>query len=296
MDSDDQILVVGDGTNILFAAPPKRTVALMRIKGIEILRQSSHSVSVRVGAGVVWDELVRWSTTNGFWGLENLALIPGRCGAAPVQNIGAYGAQLSDVLCSVRAWTARDHEIVELSADSLDLRYRNSIMRSSPGEYVVTALELTLSLEATARLDYPGLAEALATHNSPSSAEVADAVSTIRRQKLPDPAELGNAGSFFKNPVVSTQRWQELRQEAPSLIGFDSGDGNVKLGAARMIELCGWKGFRDGDAGVSPDHALVLVNHGSATGEQILRLAMRIQSSVADRFGLELEPEPIIYQ
>ena len=296
-DGSDDTLVIGDGSNVLFTRPLSVPVLTIRIPGIDIVDESTTHVAVVAGAGVVWHDLVLWSVERNLWGIENLALIPGRCGAAPIQNIGAYGAQLSDTLIGIRAWDREMRTWSDLDADALGLRYRDSLLRQRPGRYVVTSITLTLQRSGTPNLAYPGLSEALpADHMHYSPATVADTVCAVRRRKLPDPKTLGNAGSFFKNPIVEAGRWSRLREREPRLVAHPESDGQYKLSAARMVELCGWKGFRDGDAGVYQHHALVLVNHGRAKGEAIWALAKKIRASVRAAYDIELEPEPIVLE
>lgn len=288
--------VFGDGSNVLFARDLRRTAVLQRGSDLRVTEDGPETLELHADAGVVWDELVRWSTARGLWGIENLALIPGRCGAAPMQNIGAYGAQLSDVLISVDVWCRQHGRWETLSADELELGYRDSLLRRQPDRYVVQAIALRLQKEAMPRLEYPGLAEALTGVAEPTSQLVADAVTRLRRRKLPDPETIGNAGSFFKNPIVTAEHWQTTRERDSELIAFPEADGRYKLSAARLLERCGWKGRRVGDAGFSAQHALVLVNHGGATGQALLDLALQARDSVAQRYGIELEPEPVVYR
>jgi UDP-N-acetylmuramate dehydrogenase len=259
-------------------------------------------VRVRVEAGHGWDALVNWSLAEGLAGLENLALIPGTVGAAPIQNIGAYGVEVREHVHVVEAFDRVRGEIVRLTRGDCKFAYRDSIFKRAPDRYVVIAVEFELSRGLQFRLDYAGLADELLAMGIDAAAldgvrpsQVAEAVCRIRRRKLPDPAVLGNAGSFFKNPIVPAARAEALKAAHAALPVFrGNDDASRKLSAAWLIDACGWKGFREGDAGVAASHALVLVNHGQASGAQLLDLARRIAASVHERFGVALEPEPRI--
>lgn len=289
-------LVLGGGSNVLLVGDVPGRVILNRIHGRDLSRETG-SARVSLGAGEDWHAAVRWTLDQGLSGLENLSLIPGCCGAAPIQNIGAYGMELSEVLENVRAWDWQTGAWREMSNEACRFDYRDSRFKSDePDRYLLTAMELRLPTEFAARLEYPGLREELAARGvrEPRPVDVSDAVIALRRRKLPDPAETGNAGSFFKNPVIDAQRAEALADAHPGLPAYPAGDGARKLSAAWLIEQCGWKGHRDGAAGVSERHALVLVNHGGASGAELLMLAERIRASVAEHFGIALEPEPRI--
>jgi UDP-N-acetylmuramate dehydrogenase len=287
------LLVLGDGSNVLFTRDFDGVVVLVNAHGIEQLSDDGDSVRLRAAAGENWNGLVRWSLKQGLCGLENLSLIPGRVGAAPIQNIGAYGAELAETLVSVEVHDLLSHEYVHISRAECGFSYRDSIFKRLPDRWIVTAIELRLYRSAPLKLDYAGVREELAAMQvtEPSAVDVSQAVCRLRQRKLPDPATIGNAGSFFKNPVVSLRQAADLQDRYPGLPSFDAPSGK-KLSAAWMIEKCEWKGYREGDTGVSGKHALVLVNHGGATGAQIWALAQRIQDSVEQKFGIRLEPEP----
>ena len=294
---DEPVLVLGGGSNLLFAADPPGIVLAMETRGIAVAGDDGHAVRVRADAGVDWHALVQWTLAKGLSGLENLALVPGTVGAAPIQNIGAYGVELDQCVDAVEAFDRHARRFVRLGREDCGFSYRDSRFKHETGRWVVTAVELLLSRTPQLRLDYAGIGAELAAMgvDAPTPVQVAEAVCRIRRRKLPDPARTGNAGSFFKNPIVATEVADRLRGKQPALPTFDAGrDGLRKLSAAWLIDACGWKGHRDGDAGVSADHALVLVNHGSATGAQLLALARDIAASVLQRFGVALEPEPRI--
>ncbi len=289
------LLVLGDGSNLLFIGNFDGAVVLMDTRGIVELHNDGDSVLVRVAAGENWHGVVRWSLAQGLCGLENLSLIPGRAGAAPIQNIGAYGVELADNLISVEAYDSMVRETVRLEREQCGFRYRDSIFKHTPERWIITAIELRLSRTPSLKLDYAGVRQELADTQvtKPTPKDVSAAVCRLRQRKLPDPAKIGNAGSFFKNPAVSESQAAELQKQFPGLPVFDAPTGR-KISAAWLIESCGWKGFREGDAGVSEKHALVLVNYGSASGAQIWSLAQRIRNSVQEKFGIRLEPEPRI--
>lgn len=293
------VLVLGEGSNVLFARDFDGLVVHPDIRGIEVLADGA----VRAGAGENWHAFVRWTLARGYAGLENLALIPGTVGAAPIQNIGAYGTELDEFVVGVHAYDRSARAQVVLGRDACGFSYRDSVFKQERDRYIVTAVEFRLPRERPLVLDYAGVRDELAAMGraSPLPADVADAVERLRRRKLPDPAEVGNAGSFFKNPVVAAGVAQRLAAEYPDMpawplkgsdrIGSDPGSV-TKLSAAWLLEQCGYKGAREGDAGFSERHALVLVNHGNATGAQLWALAQRAQSEVERKFGVVLEPEP----
>ena len=294
---DLPLLMLGGGSNLLFAGDPPGAVVALRAAGLQVIADDGVQAVVRADAGADWHGLVMWSLDQGLCGLENLALIPGSTGAAPIQNIGAYGVEVGERIVAVEAWDRLAQRNVRLDRSACAFGYRDSAFKRDPERCIVTAVELALSRHAAPRLDYAGIGEELAAMGvaTPGAREVAEAVIRIRRRKLPDPAVVGNAGSFFKNPIVPATLAQALQAAHPRLPVFPGdGDGTRKLSAAWLIDACGWKGAREGDAGVSPAHALVLVNHGAATGLQLLELARRIAASVQERFGVALEPEPRI--
>jgi UDP-N-acetylmuramate dehydrogenase len=252
---------------------------------------------VHAEAGANWDALVERSLMAGWAGLENLALIPGLAGAAPIQNIGAYGAELDEFVQTVTAWDRTTGRSRELTREQCEFGYRDSRFKREVDRWIVTHLQLRLPRRHALRLDYSGVREELTAMGISQimPRDVAAAVRRIRRRKLPDPAEIGNAGSFFKNPVVASSRAEALRSAHPGLPLYPTGvAGRSKLSAAWLIEACGWRGRRIGDAGVADGHALVLVNHGSASGQQLLDLARSVAAAVSREFGIELEPEPRI--
>jgi UDP-N-acetylmuramate dehydrogenase len=287
------IFVLGEGSNVLLTRDWPGVVLALATRGIRVLEDRGDAARVRVEAGENWNDFVHWSLGRGFAGLENLVLIPGTAGAAPIQNIGAYGVEVREFVATVEAFDRRDHKLVRLTDAECVFAYRDSLFKHEADRYLVTAVEFLLPRQRELRLDYAGIREELATMglDTPSHAAVADAVMRLRTRKLPNPALIGNAGSFFKNPVVDAQVADGLAREHPQLPSWPAA-GRRKLSAAWLIESSGFKGLREGDAGVSSQHALVLVNHGQATGAQIWALAQRIIETVRQRFGVMLEPEP----
>ena len=288
---DLPLLVLGEGSNLLLTKDFEGLVLYMAIAGIR-----RDGMRVHVGAGERWDGFVRWSLEQGLDGLENLILIPGTVGAAPIQNIGAYGAEVQECVHAVEAWDRKAARTVTLARSACKFGYRDSLLKQESGRYIVTAVEFDFPHEHPLKLGYQGVDKELAAQGvrQPKAADVARAVEALRRRKLPDPAKIGNAGSFFKNPVLPAALAGALLREHPDIPSFPTGAGHTKLSAAWLIEACGLKGAREGDAGVSEQHALVLVNHGKATGAQIWALAQRIRETVKTRFGIVLEPEPIV--
>lgn len=289
------LLALGGGSNVLLAGDPDGTVLNFANRTVELVAQHADHAILRAGAGMPWHALVMWSLQQGLSGLENLALIPGTAGAAPIQNIGAYGAQVGDFVHAVEAFDREAGGFVRLDAQACAFGYRDSLFKREPERWLITALELDLPFLHELKLDYAGIREELAAMRVelPEARDVAQAVINIRRRKLPDPDLLGNAGSFFKNPQLPREQVDALLHAHPGLPVFPAErPGEAKLSAAWLIEQCGWKGRRDGDAGVSPAHALVLVNHGHASGAELLALARRVTASVRERFGVVLEPEP----
>lgn len=289
-------LVLGGGSNLLFAGNPGQPVLALTGQDVRTLHDDGLAI-VRADAGVTWHGFVMHTLAQGFAGLENLALIPGTVGAAPIQNIGAYGVEVREFIHAVEAFEPATGRVHRFDAQACAFAYRDSVFKHEPDRYIVTAVEFALPRTPALKLDYAGIGDELAAMGiaAPTPRDVADAVIAIRRRKLPDPAVLGNAGSFFKNPIVPSAQAQALHAEYPAMPVFrGNDDATRKLSAAWFIDACGWKGHRDGDAGVAPTHALVLVNHGRATGRELLTLARRIADSVHTRFAVSIEPEPRI--
>ena len=290
------LMCLGEGSNLLLVGDYAGVMLRQAGSRISILEDAGATARMRAEAGCVWDALVDWTLANGLAGLENLALIPGFVGAAPIQNIGAYGTEIDEFVAVVEAWDRQAGRITRLDRSECGFTYRDSRFKHEVDRWIVTALELDLPRHRTPRLDYPGVREELGPcDGKPSPSAIAAAVRRIRRRKLPDPAVIGNAGSFFKNPVVAAEQARKLVVSNSGLPSYATGSPDRrKLSAAWMIEAGGWRGHRDGDAGISSRHALVVVNHGRATGAELLALARRVADSVRDRFGVELAPEPRI--
>ena len=290
--------ILGGGSNVLFTRDIDDAVVVKtEIRGLRVLEDDARSTLIEVGAGEPWHDVVIWALEQGFAGLENLALIPGTAGAAPVQNIGAYGLELSDRLESVDVVDFVTGRSATLPAAHCRLGYRDSIFkRELAGKSVITAVRLRLPKPWAPVAGYADVARWLLREqiSDPSPHDVFRAVCAIRTSKLPDPAKLGNAGSFFKNPVVNRTIRNEILEEHPDIVSYPLDDGTYKLAAAWMIAACGWKGQTLGRAGVHEQQPLVLVNRGGATGANVLELARAVQDSVEQKFGLRLEPEPVI--
>ncbi|HSX61734.1 MAG TPA: UDP-N-acetylmuramate dehydrogenase [Tahibacter sp.] len=288
------LLVLGEGSNLLLTRDVPGAVLTLSTRGIAILEERDGRALVRAEAGESWNDLVHWALGRGLAGLENLALIPGTVGAAPIQNIGAYGVELGEFVEAVEAWDRQTRALVRVDRAGCGFAYRDSLFKREPARWIVTALELRLPRTPALRLDYAGVREELAAMGvaEPTPPLVAEAISRLRRRKLPDPAVIGNAGSFFKNPVVDAAAAAALKKAHATLPSWPLADGRSKLSAAWLIEQAGFKGCREGDAGIAAQHALVLVNHGSASGAELWALAQRVQAEVAARFGVALEAEP----
>lgn len=294
---DAGAIIIGGGSNLLFAANPDVSLLQLRAAAVHRLSEDVGHVRIRAEAGANWHALVMWTLEHGLPGLENLALIPGTVGAAPIQNIGAYGVEVGEYIDIVEAFDRSCGRLRRLHRDDCAFAYRDSLFKRQPQRWVVTAVEFVLPRSGARRIGYAGLDDelrAMGIHN-PGPRQIAEAVIRLRRRKLPDPARIGNAGSFFKNPIIPQAQAEALQALHPQLPVHPSHHVDQrKLSAAWLIERCGWKGHRDADAGVCAEHALVLVNHGHASGRQLLALARRIAESVLQRFGIAIEPEPRI--
>ncbi len=287
-------LILGGGSNILFTRDFDGIVIKINIGGIEKAAETDEQVWIEANAGLRWHDLVLYCLQRGYGGIENLSLIPGTVGAAPIQNIGAYGRELVDVFQSLEAVRTDDCQVRTFDKDECRFGYRHSIFKSDlKGKYVIASLTLRLEKQPVLNIAYGEIADALTAMGieKPTIGDVSQAICRIRQAKLPDPECIGNAGSFFKNPEIDASRFERLKRQFPHIVGHTTGPGLVKVSAGRLIDHCGWKGKRIGDAAVFDRHALILVNHGRARGTDILELANRIQKSVQQKFGIILQPE-----
>jgi UDP-N-acetylmuramate dehydrogenase len=286
-------LVIGGGSNLLLVKDFEGLVIRMNIRSI-VPRINHDEVLVEAGAGENWNELVSYCVDNGFAGMENLTLIPGSVGASPIQNIGAYGVELKDVFESCVAFEITTGETKVFNKEACHFGYRESVFKSTfKGQYIITSVTFRLSCAPKLNLSYGAIEQELNNRKitQPTIKDVSAVVAAIRVSKLPDPSTIGNSGSFFKNPVIPANQFQLLQQQYPHISNYPAGDGFIKLAAGWLIEQCGWKGKIVGHTGTWKDQALVLVNHGGATGQEIYDLSSQIIESVYTRFGVMLERE-----
>lgn len=287
-------LVLGGGSNILFTRDFDGLVMKNDLKGIELLREDDRHLYVKAGAGENWHGFVQYCIGRGWAGVENLSLIPGNVGASPMQNIGAYGMEIKDVFEELEAYHLEEKKVFTFSNNDCGFGYRESVFkRRYRNQFVILNVTFRLNKTPHFNTSYGAIGQELEKMGvrELSIQAVSQAVINIRRSKLPDPAIIGNAGSFFKNPSVPAAQFEALQQNWPGIIGYANPDGSVKLAAGWLIEQCGWKGFRRGDAGCHEKQALVLVNYGNANGSEIYELSTEILDSVQSRFGVELERE-----
>lgn len=287
--------VLGGGSNVILPEFLPGATLFINILGQEIIKSDEEDSWLSVGAGVNWHELVSWTLENNLPGFENLALIPGTVGAAPIQNIGAYGVEIGEYIDSIEAFDSAAHSFVTLPQEACQFAYRDSYFKQNPNRLIVTKVVFKIPKAWQARLQYADLAKQFPESNlNPSAKQIFDAVCTIRSKKLPDPKVIGNAGSFFQNPIVSTEQCEQLSKQFPNLVSYPDTSGMRKLAAGWLIDQCGFKGKRVGSVGVYENQALVLVNHGGGTFTEILSLAKTIQEAVLGRFGVQLHIEPNI--
>ncbi|PAU51565.1 UDP-N-acetylmuramate dehydrogenase [Pseudomonas sp. PICF141] len=297
LEHDVPVLVIGGGSNLLLTADVQALVLRMATRGIRLLSDDGNQVVIEAEAGEPWHPFVQHTLAQGLAGLENLSLIPGTVGAAPMQNIGAYGVEIKDVFAGLTALDRQTGELRDFTLAECNFAYRDSLFKQEPGRWLILRVRFTLTRTAHLHLEYGPVRQRLASLgiDHPTPTDVSQAICSIRNEKLPDPAVLGNAGSFFKNPLVPATLVAQLKEQYPELVAYAQPDGQMKLAAGWLIEQAGWKGFRDGDAGVHKFQALVLVNYGTATGLQLLNLAQRIQNDISERFHVDLEMEPNRY-
>lgn len=288
--------VLGGGSNLVLTNNVDALVLRVATRGIRVLSDDGERVVIEAEAGEPWHPFVLHTLELGLGGLENLSLIPGTVGASPIQNVGAYGVEIKDHFAGLTAVERDSGVLRDFDLEECQFSYRDSVFKRQAGRYIILRVRFVLHRNTALQLEYGPLRQWLRQHDitMPTAKDVSRAVCAIRSEKLPDPQVLGNAGSFFKNPVVSPSQADTLRQRFPDLVAYPQPDGRVKLAAGWLIERAGWKGYREGDAGVHALQALVLVNYGKATGAEILRLAQLIQADIAERFFVELEIEPNI--
>lgn len=288
------LLLLGGGSNLLFTRNFEGCVLKISTKGITLINDQEPYQLVRAEAGENWEQFVEFCVAQGLGGLENLALIPGNVGSSPIQNIGAYGVEVKDSFHSLEALNIETGAVETFDKNACEFGYRTSVFKTmAKGRYIILSVTFRLSKQAKIDTTYGAISTELEKQgiDKPGIADVAKAVSDIRRSKLPDPKVIGNAGSFFKNPTISAFEYYRMADEHRSLVAYNLNNGYYKLAAGWLIEQCGWKGFRKGDAGVHAHQALILVNYGNATGQDILNLANEIIASVDNKFGVTLEPE-----
>jgi len=286
------LLIIGGGSNLLFTKDYDGVVIRPLLKGIDIIEENEDHIWIKAAAGEVWDEFVEWCVESGYGGLENLSYIPGMVGASPIQNIGAYGVEAMDLIDEVEFFVISNRERVVLKNKDCRFAYRDSIFKHElKNDFILTSVTYKLDKKPIAKLNYVDLQQHFLNQENVSIKEVREAVIEIRKQKLPEPSETGNAGSFFKNPIVPKQKFNDLQSSFPQIPFYKIDDDHVKIPAGWMIDQCGLKGYRKGDAGVHEKQALVLVNHGNATGNEIVELALMVKKKVAEKFGIEIETE-----
>lgn len=286
--------ILGGGSNVVITKTVDSILLVNRIKGCRMVEESAHHVVLEFGGGENWHDSVMHTVDQGWGGLENLSLIPGTVGAAPIQNIGAYGAELKDCFVQLTAVDIETGESKIFSNDDCKFGYRESVFKHQhKGRYFITRVQFKLSKNPVIKTQYGDIQQTLENWgiSRPGVADVSKAVIHIRRSKLPDPSKIGNCGSFFKNPIVEQTVFHVLSQQYPNIKSFDAGPGKVKIPAGWLIETAGWKGYREADFGVHEKQALVLVNYGNATGNEILGLAHKIQADVLNKFQIHLEME-----
>ncbi len=287
-------LIMGGGTNMLFTKDFPGFVFHNNLKGISVISENDQSVLVRAAGGEIWHDMVQFSVERNWGGIENLSLIPGTMGASPMQNIGAYGVELKDVFYSLEAMDILSGELKLFNFDECKFGYRSSIFKNElKGKYFITAVTLQLNKSPQVNITYGAIKDVLQLNGiiNPGIKDVSDAVISIRKSKLPDPEILGNAGSFFKNPEIDTDKFEKLLSAFPNTPSYPAAGGLIKVPAGWLIQQCGWKGIRVGNTGAHKDQALVLVNYGNATGEEIYALAMEIKRSVKNKFDIDIHPE-----
>lgn len=287
------LTILGGGSNILLTKDISGTVLKNEISEIEITHEDNDSLTVKVGGGVVWHDFVMWSIEHNLGGIENLSLIPGSVGAAPMQNIGAYGVEIKSVFEELEAVHINNKTVKTFSNADCQFAYRYSIFKGElKGQYIICHVTFKLSKHPQFNTSYGAIEEELKAMGASKSLEsVSQSVINIRQRKLPNPKDIGNSGSFFKNPTIPKAKFEQIKTQFPNIVGYPNGEQSVKVAAGWLIDHAGWKGYRKGDAGVHKNQALVLVNYGTAQGNEILTLSKNIQKSIQETFGIELEAE-----
>ena len=289
----EKTIILGGGSNILLTKDFDGLIIKNEIKGVNIQSESLRHVTIEVGAGENWHNFVKWSVTNNLSGIENLALIPGSVGATPIQNIGAYGMEVKNTIKKVYCLDIETQTEKVLTNKECDFKYRDSIFKNKfKNKFIITKVVFCLNKEHANNSNYGAINEELnKLKMEPSLKSIFQAVISIRNQKLPDPKKLGNSGSFFKNPIIKNQKFVILKKIHPNIVGYPMPSGDIKVAAGWLIEQAGWKGHTEGSAGVHKNQALVLVNYGEATGENILDLSIKIKNSIKEKFDIEITPE-----
>ncbi|WP_333831164.1 UDP-N-acetylmuramate dehydrogenase [Acinetobacter schindleri] len=287
------ILILSGGSNMLLPEQIHALVLHMDIQGIELLDADDQVQRLRVGAGQSWHDFVVWTTQQGFYGLQNLALIPGLVGASPVQNIGAYGVEVGEFIESVEVYDRENHSFSSIKAADCDFAYRHSIFKDHPGRYIITHVIFRLLKQPELKLNYGDLKTAVGEEQTPENLE--RQVIQIRQSKLPDPKEYPNVGSFFKNPVVDLQFFDQIAQQFPNLPHYPQPNNQVKMAAGWLIDQSGWKGKQLGSVGMFHKQALVLVNYANASLKDVRATYQAVQADVQEKFGVLLEPEPVLF-
>ena len=289
----EKAFVLGGGSNILFSKDFDGIVLKNSIEGIHITKDNNNHTEVEVGSGENWHEFVLWSVKKNLSGIENLALIPGSVGASPIQNIGAYGCEAKDTIKKVQFIDIESKSIKELTNSECDFSYRSSIFKKDlKGKYIITKVTFLLKKKPINNISYGAVANELSALKSQASPQsICNAIINIRSRKLPDPQKIGNSGSFFKNPIISNLKLKKIKEKYPEIINYTQSKTHSKIAAGWLIEMAGWKGYRKDDFGVYDKQALVLVNYGKASGNEIIELSKKIQQSVLDKFDIMINPE-----
>ena len=291
----DEILVLGGGSNILFTKPYKGIIINLKNKGVKIIQEDENSVLVEVSAGENWHDFVLWAVQNGFGGVENLSLIPGNIGAAPIQNIGAYGVELKDIFYSCKGWMLDSFNEFELKKSECKFEYRSSIFKSKlKGKTIITSVQLILTKSKhNFNIDYKDLKDNL-SNTKLTVKKISDEIIKIRQSKLPDPKSIGNCGSFFKNPIVNISKYISLLEKYPDIPAYKLNDSNYKISAAWLIDKSGFKEKKEKNVGVYSNQPLVIINHGNASGKELHSFANHVKGTIFNNYEIELEEEVLI--